>query len=76
MEDLSLAPTQDLIQELMNRKTFAGIILYSPDTHKLDGQLHENFHLCTTACEKDTVRLLHNAITVVQQKNKDSHGRH
>jgi len=66
MDGLSLIPTPDLIQELVGRSTFAGLILFSPENHRSDNQVHDDFHLLTTACEEDTVSLMERAIQIVR----------
>ena len=66
MDELELVPTEELIKEILSRNTFAGLILYSPETHKFDGQFHEDFQLRTTASEEDTVRLLNMAAEAIQ----------
>lgn len=67
MDDLSLVPTQDLIDELMGRTTFAGIILYSPNNHRNDDQVHDDFHLLTATTNEDTIHLLERAAEIVRE---------
>lgn len=64
---LELATTEQLIGELMRRTTFAGIILYSPESHKFNGQMHQDFRLLTPADQEDTIRLLETAIETLRQ---------
>jgi len=66
MDELQLVSTEDLIKEIVSRKTFAGVILYSPESHKFNGQFHEDFQLRTTASEEDTVRLLNMASEAIK----------
>ena len=66
MDELELVSTEDLIKEVLSRNTFAGLILYSPETHKFNGQFHEDFQLRTTASEEDTVRLLNMAAEAIR----------
>jgi len=54
---IDLATTEELLVELFSRKTFAGVIVYSPDTHKFPDQRHENFVL-RTSCEDVSALLL------------------
>lgn len=55
---IDLATTEELITELLSRATFAGVVVYSPDNHRFQGQNHRNFKVMST-CENDsTVRLL------------------
>lgn len=67
---LELATTEELLAELMGRQTFAGLVLYSPEAHKFDGQMHEGFKLLTPANEEDTIRLLESAIEIVKQQSQ------
>jgi hypothetical protein len=67
---LELATTEELIAELLGRTTFAGLILYSPEAHKFNGQVHEGFKLLTPANEEDTIRLLEAAIEIVKQQSQ------
>lgn len=45
--DLELATTQELIDELLGRKTFVGFVAFSEDDHKFAGQTHKNFRTIT-----------------------------
>lgn len=62
MVNLELATNEELIRELANRTTFAGVIVYSSDNHKRPGQKHENFLTVSTVCDESTVRLLHKVL--------------
>lgn len=66
MDELELASTEVLIKEILSRNTFAGLVLYSPEAHKFNGQFHKDFQLRTTASEEDTVRLLNMAAEAIQ----------
>ena len=66
MDGLSLISTPDLIKELVGRSTFAGLILFSPENHRSDDQVHSDFHLLTTACKEDAISLMENAIKVLK----------
>ncbi len=57
-ESISLATTEELIQELFNRKTFAGVLIYSSESHKFGGQHHKEFKLLTTTEIQSTQYLL------------------
>jgi hypothetical protein len=65
--ELELVETPDLIKELLCRSTFAGLILYSPEQHLCDNQLHQEFHLITTTTTEETERLLSQALDIVRQ---------
>jgi hypothetical protein len=67
MEDLALVSTTDLVNELVGRSTFAGVIIFSPDNHRSNAQVHEEFRLLTAACVEDTIDLLENAIEAIRQ---------
>lgn len=60
--DLNFVSTRDLIKELTSRQTFAGLILYSPEEHKGDEQIHNQFHLLTTTSVEGTEELLMRAL--------------
>lgn len=56
--DIEFASTKELIQELRKRSTFAGLILWSPDEHREDGQTHSDFQLFTSVDDEQSVKLL------------------
>jgi len=58
MTDLSLTSTNDLIDELFKRNTFAGLLIYSPDQHKFQGQNHDHFILRTTTDIESSIDIL------------------
>lgn len=47
---LELATTDQLIEELFKRETFAGVIVYSPDTHRFNDQHHDKL-IVRSSCE-------------------------
>lgn len=65
---LEFATTQELIDELMKRTTFAGLVLCSSTEHKHDRQVHSDLRLYTTADEESTVQILERAITSIQRR--------
>jgi len=67
-ETLAFCTTDDLIEELVNRTTFAGLIICSVDEHKFAGQQHPNLKLMTTADAESTLRLLHAAVESVENE--------
>lgn len=66
MPELELASTEELIQELMKRTTFAGMVLYSPEEHRKQDQMHSEFRLLTAASAEDTMDLLARAMESVR----------
>jgi hypothetical protein len=67
-DTLELATTDELLAELFKRPTFAGVFVYSTDTHKFDGQGHLNL-LVRTTCEDDsTLHLLEVGIKAINDK--------
>lgn len=60
--DLAFVSTPDLVKELASRQTFAGLILYSPEEHRSDEQVHNQFHLITTTSVEGTEELLVRAL--------------
>lgn len=55
---IELASTQELIEELMRRSTFVGIILCSPHQHVNDNQIHSHFDVFSRVHNDDTIRIL------------------
>jgi hypothetical protein len=70
---LAEATTDQLLNELFNRSTFAGVVVYSPNSHKFTGQAHEGFELRTTCDNPSTVYLMESAIAELQ-KNVEENG--
>jgi hypothetical protein len=68
---LSEATTDELLDELFNRSTFAGVVVYSPNSHKFSGQKHEGFELRTTCDGDSTVYLLESGIVELQKNVKE-----
>ena len=63
--ELELATTEELIAELINRRTFVGLIMYSLDERKFTDQVHEKFKLVSTTGES-TLQMLETAIETVK----------
>ena len=55
---LELATTKELLQELMSRRNFVGVIIYSNDEHKFDQQVHKNFSVFATTDVEELKNLL------------------
>ena len=64
---LELASTAELIEEIQKRSTFAGLIMWSPDEHRKDGQTHNDFSLFTSVDDEQTVKLLEIAMTSLKK---------
>lgn len=56
--ELEFATNKELVGELMNRQTFAGIVIFSQDEHRQNAQTHNHFYLYTVVCPEDTVDIL------------------
>lgn len=69
--DLEFASTDQLLDELFKRKTFAGIVVYSEETHRYSGQYHRAFTLRTTCDNQSAVFLLQQGIEAVSKEVKD-----
>lgn len=65
--ELELATTKEIISELLARKTFAGIIIVSPEQHLREEQVHNCFDLFTAADVDTTIEILEHALTSIKQ---------
>lgn len=63
--DIELATNAELVEELMRRNTFAGLVLFSEQEQKFDYQIHSNFKLLTKTSPEDTLNLLCQAVEAV-----------
>lgn len=54
--ELNLFSTAELIDELVNRSSFVGAVVYSAEEHRRPDQCHMNFQISTNIC--DTEQLL------------------
>ena len=70
MDGLEFYTSEQLIQELMNRSTFAGIVLYSPDQQIKDDQVHSSFHCLTKAEPEDTAKILMKAAKTLLRQGR------
>jgi hypothetical protein len=66
MCELELATTDDLIRELMSRKTFVGFVLKAQEEHKDPKQIHRGFDLYTMSDEKSTLQMLEKAVLILK----------
>jgi hypothetical protein len=48
IDTLAFFTTQELIEELVNRTTFVGVVVASKDEHRQQGQVHSDFNTFTT----------------------------
>lgn len=64
--ELDFATNEELIQELMSRKTFVGFILKSQDEQKFPEQVHNKFDLFTVGNEQTTVQMLQHALLLLK----------
>lgn len=55
---MEFATTEELVLELMSRKTFVGFILKSQDEQRHPEQVHTKFDLYTMGNEQATVQML------------------
>lgn len=62
--DLELVPTKDLIEELMNRTSFAGVLVYSLKENREQNELHE-FALKSTCDQDSTILMLSRGLEAV-----------
>lgn len=56
--ELELATTAELIQELYNRNTFAGCVVYSDKEHTDEDTKHDTFALMSTIDSADLIEIL------------------
>lgn len=66
MNDLQLATNDELIEELWNRGSFAGIVLQSRQNQKFSGQVHGDFRMMTTSDRENSILLLEQALDAVR----------
>lgn len=65
--DLELATTTDLIKELFSRDTFVGVLIFSPENHKVKYQKHE-FDLASTTDPHTSIKILQTAIASLESQ--------
>ncbi len=65
---LEFATTQELIDELMRRTTFAGLVLCSSKEHKNPNTFHDDLRLFTTADAESTLAILEKALASMQKR--------
>jgi hypothetical protein len=58
MCELEFATTASLIKELFRRKTFVGVMVFSPDNHRHESQTHSQFTLMSSTDETGAILIL------------------
>lgn len=66
--DIEIATNQELIDELNQRQTFAGIIISSENEHCFDGQIHNQFRLQSRIDQEDVAKILEICLCQVGQQ--------
>jgi hypothetical protein len=70
MNSLETCGTKDLIDELISRKTFVGVIIYSNNEHKHEDQIHQDFDLKTSFQKEDAVKLLEVGLDILKSRTE------
>ena len=63
---LEFATTTELIEELMGRDTFVGLVLSSEDEQKFEGQMHDKFKMYATGNVESTIQMLQVAVDILK----------
>lgn len=71
MDNLDLIPTEQLVEELFSRSTFAGVMIYSPEEHRFAGQQHGGFILRSTTTNATSIAILRKGLDAIKQCIKD-----
>lgn len=66
--DIELFTTKELINELVSRNTFVGVLIYSTDEHKLCSQFHNDFILHGLESDEETIHLLEIGLDSIKRK--------
>ena len=56
--DIEIATTKELIDELINRQTFVGVVISSDDVHRTDSQKHQKFTVKTSLDTENLLKLI------------------
>ncbi len=64
-DSLQFATTQELIQELMHRSSFVGILIYSPVENR-SGVIHKDFHVISTVERKQMIKVADSVISAIR----------
>jgi hypothetical protein len=70
MNSLETYDTKGIIDELMNRATFVGVIIYSNDEHKHENQNHQDFDLKTSFHNEDAAKLLEIGLGILKSRTE------
>jgi hypothetical protein len=70
MSAIQYASTKDLVSELFNRTTFAGMLVYSLVENKFEGQIHE-FAIKTTVDAQSSIHMLTAALEIMKLQEKE-----
>jgi hypothetical protein len=70
MNSLETCSTKDIIDELINRETFVGVIIYSNDEHKHENQSHQDFDLKTSFHKDDAEKLLEVGLGILKSRTE------
>ena len=70
MVDINLATNIELIEELTNRATFVGAVIYSVDEHKFSHQTHSRFGMQTRCGDTESCRMLLEIMTTKLEELK------
>jgi hypothetical protein len=65
--DLQTATVEEIMEELFNRTTFVGVVVYSTQDHKTIDQMHSNFKVVTGMDADTTAALMQIALGQVQK---------
>lgn len=68
MSELEMLSTEEIINELFKRETFAGVIIYSRNEHRFDGQPHQGMVLKTSVCPESTVIMLEKGLNAMKNQ--------
>jgi hypothetical protein len=68
MNSLETCGTKDLVDELMRRNTFVGVIIHSNSEHKRNDQIHRDFDLKTSLETEDAVKLLELGLDILKSR--------
>jgi hypothetical protein len=66
MNTLELASTKELIEELMSRSTFAGLVLCSEDEQRVPGQVHSNFRMYVNVTPDEALQILEKTVVALK----------
>lgn len=71
IDTLAFFTTQELIEEIVNRTTFVGVVIQSDQEHKNSAQVHDNFNTFASLESPDKVVAV---LTKVADRIKEGSG--